>query len=360
MQRNGAQPGMKTLNDQLLAHHINTIKRGAGLGASVNQYLDEMRAIIKRRVLSFDEERRTKARLQELIESLAIQLDKPAGKWLRKLKSDLKDFAKYEAIYQAEVIGGWVGVELTEPTVNQVWAAAKFQPLSVGTSPIDFEKAIDDWGADEVSRLVMGVKSGFVQGQTARQIVKDVVGAGGLSDISQRNALAMAQTTLAHVASEARFATYAENDDVVIGYEWVSTLDSRTSSICRERDGMVYLFTDKDQPKPPAHFNCRSNTSPKLSPEFDFLDEGSTRAAKGADGVETVAADTTYYGFLKNQPASYQDEVLGKTKGQIFRNAGLSPEEFRKITVDNLGRPLTLDEMAAADKRVADYLGKKD
>lgn len=350
---------MKTLNDQLLAHHINTIKRGAGLGASVNPYLDEMRAIIKRRVLGFDEEKRTKARLQELIESLAIQLDKPAGKWLRKLKSDLKDFAKYEAAYQSEIIGGWVGVELTEPTVNQVWAAAKFQPLSVGTSPIDFEKAIDDWGADEVSRLVMGVKSGFVQGQTARQIVKDVVGAGGLSDISQRNALAIAQTTLAHVANEARMLTYAENDDVIIGYSLVNTLDSRTSAQCRAWDpDKIYKPTDNYQPKPPFHYYCRTTTEPRLSPEFDFLDEGSTRAAKGANGGETVAADTTYYGLLKNQPASYQDEVLGKTKGQIFRNAGLSPEEFRKITVDNLGRPLTLDEMAAADKRVADYLGK--
>ena len=162
-----------------------------------------------------------------------------------------------------------------------------------------------------------------------------------------------------HVATNARMAVMEENDDVVIGYEWVSTLDSRTSPICQARDSQVFLFTDKFQPKPPAHINCRSSTSPKLSPEFDIFDQGATRASKGADGGKQVSADLSYYEWLKRQPANFQDEILGKTKGAIFRNAGLDAEQFRKITVDNLGRPLTLDEMAAADKRVAEYLSKR-
>ena len=37
----------------------------------------------------------------------------------------------------------------------------------------------------------------------------------------------------------------------------------------------------------------------------------------------------------------------------------LDAEEFRKITVDDLGRPLTLKEMAEADKRVASYLSSR-
>ncbi|MGL5392549.1 MAG: hypothetical protein ACRDA8_14455, partial [Shewanella sp.] len=121
---------------------------------------------------------------------------------------------------------------------------------------------------------------------------------------------------------------------------------------CRARDGIVYKFSDKASPKPPAHYNCRSTITLKVSSEFDFLDEGATRASK--DGQ--VDANLTYYDWLKQQPASFQDEVLGIEKGKIFRNAGLSAEEFRKITVDDLGRPLTIDEMAARDKRVAKYM----
>ena len=53
-----------------------------------------------------------------------------------------------------------------------------------------------------------------------------------------------------------------------------------------------------------------------------------------------------------------QDDALGKTKGKIFRNAGLTPEEFKQATVDQFYRELTLDEMAAKNKKIAAYLKK--
>lgn len=346
------------LNDELLAHHISTVKHGAEVGNTVKPYLDAMKSIVRKSVAGFDSDKRTRARLEKLLEKLAKDLEVPSVEYRKELIKQLREFARYEARYQADTIGGWVNVDLVTPTVEQVWAAAKFEPLKLASSPIDFDSLINSWGSDEVSRLVMGVKSGFVEGLTTRQIIKNVVGDGGLADISQRNAMANGRTLVMHLANEARFATYQENDDVVIGYTWVSTLDSRTSDICRSRDGQVYLFKDKNQPKPPAHYNCRSTTAPKLSPEFDIFDQGATRASNGADGGKQVAADTTYYDWLKRQPASYQDEVLGKTKGMIFRNSGLDAEEFRKLSVDNLGRPLTIDEMAAADKRVAGYMAK--
>ena len=349
---------MPALSDELLAHQINTIKHGAELGQSVIPYLNEMKAIIRKKVAGFDSEKRTAKRLEAMLKTLANTLNKPAGAWLAELEKSLKDFAKYEAKYQAETIGGWVGVNFTEPTIGQVWAAAQFQPMALGTSPIDFQKMIDDWGLGEVDRLVKGVKIGFTQGLSVTQIIKNVVGDGGLADISLRNAKAVANTAMMHVATNARMAVLEENDDVVIGYEWVSTLDSVTSPICRSRDGQVFLFTDKVQPKPPAHYNCRSSVAPKLSPEFDIFDEGATRASKGADGGKPVSAKETYYSWLAKQPAAFQDEVLGQEKGKIFRNSGIDAETFRKISVDHMGRPLTLDELAAADKRVAEYLKK--
>jgi SPP1 gp7 family putative phage head morphogenesis protein len=200
----------------------------------------------------------------------------------------------------------------------------------------------------------MGVKSGFVQGKTTRQIVKEVVGAGGLADVSQRNAATVVRTALNHVSTQAREIVYQKNSDIVEKYEWVSTLDSRTSTICRSRDGQKYDIGKG--PLPPAHPNCRSATAPVISSEFDFLDAGAKRAARGADGGMQVDASTTYYDFLKQQPAWFIDKALGPIRGKIFRNSGMSPEEFRVASVDGFGRPLTLKEMAEADKRVAEYL----
>lgn len=123
---------------------------------------------------------------------------------------------------------------------------------------------------------------------------------------------------------------------------------------------MVYNLSTADDETYVANtfvvHNCRSSVSPKLSPEFDIFDEGATRVSKGADGGKQVDASTGYYGWLKSQPAGFQDEVLGPTRGQIFRNSGLSAAEFRRATVDDLGRPLTLEQMAARDKRVAEYV----
>ncbi|EGW6351294.1 phage head morphogenesis protein, partial [Salmonella enterica] len=123
---------------------------------------------------------------------------------------------------------------------------------------------------------------------------------------------------------------------------------------CRSRDGQKYEIGKG--PLPPAHPNCRSTTAPVISSDFDFLDAGAKRAARGAEGGIQVDASTTYYDFLKQQPAWFQDEALGSVRGKIFRNSGISPEEFRVISVDGFGRPLTLQQMAELDKRVADYL----
>ena len=106
----------------------------------------------------------------------------------------------------------------------------------------------------------------------------------------------------------------------------------------------------------PHHPNCRSAIAPVVSSEFDFLDAGAKRAARGADGGMQIDANTSYYDFLRTQPAWFQDQALGPVRGAIFRNAGMTPEEFRVASVDGFGRPLTLKEMAGTDKRVRDYL----
>ena len=49
---------MASLDDQLLAHHISTIKHGAELGQSVIPYLNEMKAIIRKKVAGFDSGKR--------------------------------------------------------------------------------------------------------------------------------------------------------------------------------------------------------------------------------------------------------------------------------------------------------------
>lgn len=343
-----------SLLTSLISHQIWLQRTASGEVKDLAPFIREMRDEIKWQVLLFGDDGRSTARLNKLLRDLEEALTGLTGDWQTKLTEDLKDLAAYEAEWNVKTLTANVNAEFVTPTAEQVWAAAEFQPLSLSDKPVDFTKLMDGWGETEVARLVTGVKMGFVQGQTTRQIVKNVVGSGGLADISERNAATVIRTALSHVSNEARNETYRQNDDIIEKYEWVSTLDSRTSTICRARDGMTWGIGKG--PLPPAHFGCRSTTAPVVSSEFDFLDKGAKRAAKGADGGTQVSADTTYYEFLKQQPAWFIDQALGPVRGKIFRNSGISPEEFRVISVDGFGNPLTLKQMAELDKRVADYL----
>lgn len=343
-----------SLLTSLISHQIWLQRNASGEVKDLAPFIQEMRDEIKRQVLLFGDDGRSTARLNKLLRDLEEALTGLTGDWQTKLAEDLKELAAYEAEWNVKTLTANVNAEFVTPTAEQVWSAAVFQPLALSDKPVDFTKLMEGWGETEVSRLVTGVKMGFVQGQTTRQIIKSVVGGGGLADISERNAATVIRTALSHVSNEARNETYRQNSDIIEKYEWVSTLDSRTSTICRARDGMTWEIGKG--PVPPAHFGCRSTTAPVISSEFDFLDAGAKRAARGADGGTQVSADTTYYEFLKQQPAWFQDQALGPVRGKIFRNSGISPEEFRVISVDGFGNPLTLKQMAELDKRVADYL----
>lgn len=343
-----------SLLTSLISHQIWLQRTASGEVKDLTPFIREMRDEIKRQVLLFGDDGRSTARLNKLLRDLEEALAGLTGDWQTKLSEDLKELAAYEAEWNVKTLTTNVNAEFITPTAEQVWAAAEFQPLSLSDKPVDFTKLMDGWGETEVARLVTGVKMGFVQGLTTRQIVKNVVGAGGLADISERNAATVIRTALSHVSNEARNETYRQNDDIIEKYEIIATLDSRTSTICRSLDGQEYEIGKG--PMPPFHPNCRTTTAPVISSEFDFLDKGAKRAAKGADGGTQVSADTTYYEFLKQQPAWFQDQALGPVRGKIFRNSGISPEEFRVISVDGFGNPLTLKQMAELDKRVADYL----
>ena len=343
-----------SLISAFISHQIWLLRNATSEVNEMRPFIEQMRKEVKQAVLAFGDESRTRARLNKMLKDLTETLYAIGNDWDEKLVADLQELAKYEAKWTAETMEDSTGVNFTTPTPEQVWSAVKFNPLALDGKPVDFTKLMAGWEETEVARLVQGVKSGVVQGQTTRQIVKNVVGPGGLGDVSERHAATVVRTTLNHVSTQARLMTLEKNSDIVEKYEWVSTLDSRTSTICRARDGQKYEFGKG--PLPPAHPNCRSAIAPIVSSEFDFLDAGAKRAARGADGGMQVSADMSYYDFLSLQPAAFQDAALGPVRGKIFRNARMSAEEFRVASVDGFGRPLTLKEMAEMDKRVRDYL----
>jgi hypothetical protein len=57
----------------------------------------------------------------------------------------------------------------------------------------------------------------------------------------------------------------------------------------------------------------------------------------------------SYYDWLKEQPASFQDQAIGPVRAKLLRDGGLSASRFAELSVDKYFAPLTLPEMQALD-----------
>lgn len=47
-----------------------------------------------------------------------------------------------------------------------------------------------------------------------------------------------------------------------------------------------------------------------------------------------VVEDKPYYEWLKDQPPKFQDDMLDKKRSQLFREGGLTPEQFKRLQLD--------------------------
>nr|WP_231387719.1 minor capsid protein [Pseudomonas nitroreducens] len=269
-------------------------------------------------------------------------------RYIDVVEFDLVDLAQYEASFEARSLNQvLVNTVAVVPTTEAVRAAVFSQPLQV--TGVDAGKLLDpflkDWTVTETQRVLGAIRVGYTQGKTNQQIIQQIRGTksnqykDGILATTQRDAEAVVRTAVQHTAMTARMETLKTNSNVVTGYEWVSTLDSRTTPQCRSLDGRI--FQVGEGPVPPIHIRCRSSIAPTLNARFDFLKEGATRASK--DGQ--VDASLTYYEWLKTQSAAFQDAAMGPTRGQLFRSGGLSAERFAELQLDRNFKPLTLDEM---------------
>ena len=72
---------------------------------------------------------------------------------------------------------------------------------------------------------------------------------GNMARLDRSNTT-LVRTAVQHCAQTARSAFYQRNTDIIVGVQWVSTLDSRTTATCRSLDGSKFLV---DRARPPLH-----------------------------------------------------------------------------------------------------------
>lgn len=118
------------------------------------------------------------------------------------------------------------------------------------------------------------------------------------------NSRRLIRTETTYATNQAELLAYDELD--IERYEFVATLDTRTSPICQKQDGKIYDVKDAKAGTnlPAMHPNCRSTTIP-------YFEDGmpTMRAARDADGNRIkVPASMTY--------DEWYDKYIKPTEGE--------------------------------------------
>lgn len=333
-----------------IAHYSNgVVNRLIGMLNKVDRdlFIQLMSALEQMSPESF-----TVERLDSMLMSVRMMNARAYQSMGSALTGDLGLLAGAEVKYQNELFIRLLPVQLSVATVDagQVYAAAMARPM---------QGSIE---SDRMTRIRDAIRMGYVEGQTTSQIVQRIRGTrargyeDGIIEIDRRNAESVVRTAIGHTAGTARDKFYKANNDLVKAIVWTSTLDTRTSPICRSRDGKRYDMNHKPVGHTfpwlggpgMAHWNCRSTSVPVVKGLSEILGiEGlsdfspSTRASM--DGQ--VPADISYGEWLKKQSAKRQIEILGPNRAALFRTGELPVEKF----VNDKGKSLTLEQLKAKE-----------
>ena len=334
----------KQILDRMIGHQVGLLRLSNGITRKLIALMNRVEDDLIRQIKAVEDPARLGAVLADVRQIL--HASRPQTQAL--LFNELTDLAQYEAQYTRTLIQGAVPVKfsMSMPSVSMLESIVTSTPFQ--------GKLLKEWVEDLTESQRRGIRDavrmGMVEGESIDAIARRIRGTralqykDGIMEISRRGAQAMVRTAVNHTATQSREALYKNNDDIVKGVQWVSTLDGRTTPICQSRDSMV--FPVDSGPRPPAHINCRSTTVcvVKSWRELGFdIDEAPASTRASMDGQ--VPDKTAYNEWLSGQPASVQDEILGKGKGELFRSGGFTVQDF----VDDRGRAYTLAQLMEMD-----------
>jgi SPP1 gp7 family putative phage head morphogenesis protein len=222
---------------------------------------------------------------------------------------------------------------------------------AIAKLPIDGLK-IGDWFQAQSAQMSVRVKQtiqkGMLEGKGPAEITRRILApervaakAGEAPPLSKRavaDAKTVTRTTVNAVQNDATRQSYRQLPaSVSDSYMWMSVHDARTSKICIGLDGKVWKYEDPAGRIPPAHPNCRSTTRALIrGVDVTLADQKQPATMRG------------YESWLKTQPESVQNEILGPSRAGFWRDgkmtlADLIDQDNRVLTLKQLRTKLGLD-----------------
>ena len=178
-----------------------------------------------------------------------------------------------------------------------------------------------NFGQYTTSKVSAQINMGYANGDAVREVLamiatgSDNVDQSSLFSTFTKQNVAIIATALQHISAKVQEAVMSPlfNQD-----QWVSVMDSKTTAICRSRNGNVY--PSDEGPWPPAHWNCRSKRIPLMS-----------------DSTLEDLPDT-FGEWAGGQPEEFLSDALGATLAERILSEDRNKDT---LSINDVALPLT-------------------
>lgn len=376
------------IHNGILTHTVNLLRVAAGqrlkvlsmLEALENKLVADLNTVVGKTPNAV-------SRLQALLKQTQATIATAYKAIADNQGAALSKIAQLEAVKTVNVLNTALKVPLVSVghTPAQL-AAIAGKTFVQGKHPNEWWKAQDKALQD---KFTTAMREGMLKGEPIDKLVQRVRGTkaaaytDGIMLASKAQAEALVRTSVITVANEARIAEIMGQGGVVKGIQWVATLDSRTTVICRALDGKQWTVPelkpvdhDKLFPGPTAHWQCRSTQIPVTRSWAELAGPNSklknTAGIEGnyaellakkmeAAGIKGPAIDqamaaakvkldgngtsgtVTFESWLKTKSDAEVDQILGPGKGKLWREGKVTISQM----TDQSNRPLSLAELHA-------------
>jgi hypothetical protein len=206
------------------------------------------------------------ARLGRLLEQTRASIAEGYAAVNGEVLDDLAEVAEIAAVGAAAAVNEVVGASIMTVALAPERARALVDETMIEGAPSA------DWWAkqagDAVFRFRAAVQMGYAQGETVEQIVRRVKGTrarnyrDGIMETTRRNASTLVHSSVQAISNSARLEVFRASSDILDGVQQISTLDSKTSEICRAFSGKTWDLDGKPighklpfNGGPPRHWN---------------------------------------------------------------------------------------------------------
>jgi SPP1 gp7 family putative phage head morphogenesis protein len=234
-------------------------------------------------------------------------------------REELRALATEEGQHEALVLGAVLDTALVVPGVRDLQRVVGSATWMGGR----LSDHLRDWTINVRRGVRREIMTGLASGASADAIAQRITGTRtirGLFDRALESFTTRVASAAHAVANLARGLVYEQNPEVIRRVMWIATLDGRTCPRCAVLHGRV--FVAREARRPPLHPNCRCILAPVV-----------------AAGTPGASVPVDFDAWLGEQPAAVQNEMLGRSRAEMFRGG----ERLSRFVAGN--RTLTLEEL---------------